>query len=70
MLARALGSDFRARLAWRLYKESLCQSLLKCTRGMTLIAVFINGDEKVKLFCFADKFVIVAYVDDAVDDNK
>ena len=32
--------------------------------------VFKNGFEKVKLFCFADKFVIVAYVEDAVDDNK
>ena len=32
--------------------------------------VFKNGFEKVNVFCFADKFDIVAYVDDAVDDNK
>ena len=32
--------------------------------------VFKNGFEKVKLFCFVFKFDIVAYVDDAVDDNK
>ncbi len=32
--------------------------------------VFKKGFEKVKLFCFVFKFVIVAYVEDAVDDNK
>ena len=32
--------------------------------------VFKNGFEKVNVFCFVFKFVIVAYVVDAVDDNK
>ncbi len=37
---------------------------------VTVFDVFKNGFEKIKLFCFADKFDIVAYVEDAVDDNK
>ena len=36
----------------------------------TVFAVFVKGDVKVKLFCFVFKFVIVAYVEDAADDNK
>ena len=35
-----------------------------------LFDVFINGDENVNVFCFVFKLLIVAYVDDAVDDNK
>ena len=32
--------------------------------------VFVNGDEKVNVFCFVFKLLIVAYVEDAVDDDK
>jgi hypothetical protein len=34
------------------------------------ISFLINGDIHVKIFCFVFKFDIVAYVEDAVDDNK
>ncbi len=35
-----------------------------------VFVVLVNGVENVKAFSFVFKFVIVAYVEDAVDDNK